>query len=478
MHLTWQAEDILRAVRGQCLHEQSWTAEGVSIDGRTARNGDLFVALKGPVHDAHDFVAQAFASGAVAAIVQRAPSQVPPDAPLIYVDDTFAALQDLGRVGRQRAKGKIIAVTGSVGKTGSKEQLRTMLEACGDTYANEGSFNNHWGVPLSLARLPADARFGVFEIGMDHAGEMRALGHEVKPNIALITNIEPVHLANFASTEAIADAKAEIFLGMDAGGAAILNRDNQHYSRLLAAAKTQGLKRIVSFGRDAKADARMLDYTTTETGSMTRASIMGHTVRYRLDVAGEHIAFNAMGTLLTAVLAGGDLDVCAAALENYRIPQGRGARRAVTLPDGGEFTIIDESYNASPAAVRAAIKALGQTAVGSGGRRMAALGDMKELGPTEVELHTALAQDLIDNKIDTVHCCGELMTHLYNSIPPAMRGHLAENSRELARLVADDIRGGDVIMVKGSHYSMRMERVVETLETLGDENGGRRKLAG
>ena len=243
----WTAEEIIRAVRGHCLQEQNWNATGVSIDSRFLVKGDVFIALQGPVHDGHDHVAAAFAAGAAAAIVSRQPAQTPGDSPLIFVEDTFVALQDLGRAGRDRAQGKIIAVTGSVGKTSTKEMLRLSLSAVGKTYANRGSFNNHWGVPLALASLPADAAYGVFELGMNHAGELAALSALARPDIALITTIEAVHLEFFASTEAIADAKAEIFDGMQETGIVVLNRDNPHSARLASAAKSKGIKKILYF---------------------------------------------------------------------------------------------------------------------------------------------------------------------------------------------------------------------------------------
>lgn len=476
MKLIWQAEEVLRAVRGQCLHEQSWTATGVAIDSRTVKPGDLFVALKGPTHDAHDFAGQAFAAGAVAAIVQRAPSQVPPDAPLLFVDDVFAALQDLGRVGRQRSAATVLAVTGSVGKTGCKEQLRVMLECCGDAYANEGSFNNHWGVPLSLARLPADAQYGVFEIGMNHAGELGPLSREVQPRVSLITNIEAVHLEFFASVEAIADAKAEIFLGMTPDGVAVLNRDNPHYGRLLAAARTQGLKRIVGFGRDAKADARLLDYSACDDGGKVVAEILGQKFTYRIGAAGAHVAFNSLGTLLAATMAGADTLTCAEALASYRTPSGRGTRQNVALHDGGAFALIDESYNASPVAVRAAVRLLGETAPATGGRRVAVLGDMRELGDAAPRLHMELAAAIVESGIDRVHCCGGMMGYLYENLPAALRGKYAQRSADLAPLVAAEIRNGDVVMVKGSK-STAMHLVVDALKALQDGDS-RRKIAG
>lgn len=462
MKLVWQAEDVMRAVRGQCLHMQDWTAHGVTIDSRTTGAGDLFVAIKGDSLDGHTYVHKAFDAGAVAAIVDRQPPQVPPDAPLIFVDDTFTALQDLGRVGRARSSARIIAVTGSVGKTSSKEQLRLMLGAVDDTCANEGSLNNHWGVPLSLARLPVEAKYGIFEIGMNHVGELGPLSREVRPHVALITNVEAVHLEHFSSTEEIANAKAEIFLGMDPAGLAILNRDNPHYARLLAAARTQGLKKTLCFGTESKCDAHALRMTCDETGTTVDASILGKPLTFRVGTPGQHLAFNALGTLLTCAAAEADITICAEALAGYRPPLGRGTRQSVSLSDTESFTLIDESFNASPVATQAAITVLGQTPVETGGRRIAVLGDMRELGQTGPALHEELSVSLIKNKIDVVHCCGELMKHLYETLPRAMRGQHTANSQDLAPFIVQDVRARDVVMVKGSH-SMHLEIVVEAL---------------
>lgn len=474
LNVIWQAEDVVRAIRGQCLHEQNWIAQGISIDSRTANAGDLFIALEGPTHDAHEFVHAAFAKGAVAAIVKRQAPQVPPQAPLLYVDDTFTALQDLGQAGRQRAQASIVAVTGSVGKTSTKEMLRLMLSAIGDTYANEGSLNNQWGVPLSLARLPAEARYGVFEIGMNHAGELGPLSQQVRPKVALITTIEAVHLEFFDSIEAIADAKAEIFLGMDAEGAAILNRDNPQFARLAAAARAQGIKRALSFGRDAKSDARLIEHINGVDGSTIQAEIHGRVLTYRLGAPGLHLAFNSLGALLAAVAAGGDVEACAAALFCYRQPEGRGVIETIRTAQGS-FTLIDESYNASPVAVRAAIRVLSQMTPGPDGKRIVVLGDMRELGAAAPKLHAELAKDLIEGKIDRVYCCGEMMTNLYNALPPGLRGGSVQDSALLAPQVTADIRPGDIVTIKGSH-SMRMELVVTALKAL-DQTAKHRKLA-
>jgi len=472
MNLSWQAEEVLHAVRGSSRQGASWTAHGVSIDSRTTRPGDLFIAIKGPEKDAHDFTAQAFAAGAVAAIVHKEPGQVPHDALLVMVEDTFTALQDLGRVGRQRSGARILAVTGSVGKTSSKEMLRAILETCGDTHANEGSLNNHWGVPLSLARLPADARFGVFEIGMNHAGELGPLSREVQPHVSLITNVEAVHLEFFDSVEAIADAKAEIFLGMDPDGVAVLNRDNQHYARLLAAAMTQGLKTTLSFGSGTGCDARLTGIKLAEDGSEIEAEIFGKKYAYFLGSPGWHYAINSLGALLAAASAGADPGKGALALASWRPPSGRGERITVSLEDGTSITLIDESYNASPASMRAAINLLGKTPTKRGGRRIAVLGDMKELGTSSPGLHAALARNLEESGVDLVHCCGEMMAHLYDALPLRIRGRLERDSVGLAYVVSGDVRAGDAVMVKGSH-SMKMDIVVNAIKALGERSSQR-----
>jgi UDP-N-acetylmuramoyl-tripeptide--D-alanyl-D-alanine ligase len=453
------------------LQEQTWAAHGVSIDSRTVQKGDLFIALKGPSHDGHDHVASAFAAGAVAAIVSNQTTQAPAQAPLILVEDTFKALEDLGRAGRARTEARIVAVTGSVGKTSSKEMLRLMLGAVGSTYANEGSLNNHWGVPLSLARLPVDARYGVFEMGMNHAGELTTLSQLAQPDVALITTIAAVHLEFFASIEAIADAKAEIFLGMKADGTAILNRDNVCYAQLATAAKTHGLKKILSFGRDSKSDARLLDYTPTPEGGAVIADILGHKLTYRLTIPGEHLALNALGCLLATAAVGGDLEACATALAHYQQPKGRGVVQNIQMQSGA-FTVIDESYNASPVAVRAAIRVLAQK---SGTRKIFVLGDMKELGAASPALHAELAKDIEAAKLDIVFTCGEMAKHLSDALPANLRGYHAKDSAELAAYIAGTVHAGDVITVKGSN-SMQMNKVVAALKAL--DSAQRQKLAG
>lgn len=459
--LVWHAEEVVSKLRGQCLHEQTWEAHGVSIDSRATQPGDLFVALKGPVHDAHDHVASAIAAGAAAAIVSRQPPQASSDTPLIYVEDTFKALEALGRAGRERATGKIIAVTGSVGKTSTKEMLRLMLAATGDTYANEGSLNNHWGVPLSLARLPSTADYGVFEIGMNHAGELGPLSQQVSPHVALVTTVEAVHLEFFPSVEAIADAKAEIFEGLQKSGAVILNRDNLHFARLAAAAKAQGIKNILGFGRDSKAEARLIEYSAEDGAGIIAADIRGRKIKFKLGVPGDALAMNALGALLAASTAGSDVEACAEALARYRQPKGRGVIQNLSIANG-EFTLIDESYNASPVSVGFAARVLGQMKTPVGGRKILVLGDMRELGEASPSLHAALAKDISEARIDLVFCCGEMMQHLYKALPQDMRGGHAVDSVVLAPLVTAAVRAGDIVTIKGSN-SMAMSKVVVAL---------------
>ena len=469
--ILWTADDVAAACNGRrpdaARTNPDWAATGVSIDSRTVAPGDLFIPLKGPNFDGHAFVTQALEKGAAGAIVADIPAGLEQDGRLVKVDDTMTALEDLGRVGRLNATGKVIAVTGSVGKTGTKEALKVALESQGKTFATVGSLNNHWGVPLSLSRFPADSRFGVFELGMNHAGEIGPLSRMVRPDVAIITTVEAVHLEFFASVEAIADAKAEIFEGMDPSGTAILPRDNPHFGRLLAAARTQGLH-VLTFGTDSGADGRLLDLVGEPAGSRVRADIAGQVVDYRLTLPGRHHAINSLAVLLAVKAAGGDVSQAAAALGGLAAIKGRGQRSTVTLP-GGDITLIDESYNASPVSVKAAAGVLGQAALGPQGRRIAALGDMRELGEQSAELHASVAPALVAGACDLLFCCGPHMRHLFDAVPPAMRGAHADDSAALAPLLAAALRPGDVVMVKGSAGS-RMGLVVNALKALDAKN--------
>jgi UDP-N-acetylmuramoyl-tripeptide--D-alanyl-D-alanine ligase len=454
----WTFEAAARATGGR--NTRPWNATGVTIDSRRIAHGDLFVALSGTRVDGHSFVADAFSRGAAAATVSRQPENLAADAPLLMVSDTLAALGALGAAARQRSPAKIVAVTGSVGKTGTKEALRTALSAQGPTAATEGNLNNQIGVPLSLARMPQDTAFGVFELGMNRPGEIAALSRLVQPHVAVITTIEPVHTEFFESVADIADAKAEIFIGMN-GGAAVLHRDNAYFPWLADAAERAGVTRIIGFGAHPEATARLINCEIHASYSRVTAVIEGRTVTYRLNAPGRHWVINSLAVLAAVDAVGADVVAAAAELAKIAPLKGRGQRHRVTLP-GGSFEIIDESYNASPASVRAAIAVLAAAQPGPGGRRIAVLGDMLELGPDATRLHAALAQDLVLAGIDFVYTAAPNMKHLFDKLPEPMRGGHAATAAALVPLIVAGVRPGDVVMVKGS-YGIGMGTVVEAL---------------
>jgi UDP-N-acetylmuramoyl-tripeptide--D-alanyl-D-alanine ligase len=437
------------------------SVRGVSIDSRTLEAGDLFFAIRGDAHDGHDHVARAIEAGAAAAVVsrERAP-QLAALGPVFVVEDTLNAMERLGVAARARSKAKIVAVTGSVGKTTIKEMLRAMLTACGATHASAASYNNHWGVPLTLARMPADARFGVFEMGMNHAGEIAPLTRMARPHVALVTTIAPVHIEHLGSIEAIADAKAEIFLGLEPHGAAVLNRDAPQFERLNKAASARGA-RVLSFGCGADCDARLLEVEAIDGGSRVRARVLAHELAFELGAPGAHMAENALGALLAADTLGADVHACAKALRGFSPQKGRGERFSVPTPDG-LATIIDESYNANPASMRAALALLAAAKPGPKGRRIAVIGDMLELGPKAAAMHAELAADLSANNVDLLFGAGPLTRALYEAAPASMRAAWTERSSELTDEVARTLRGGDIAMVKGSNGS-RMGPLVAAL---------------
>ena len=463
MSALWTAEAAAAATGG--VGPGGWQASGVSIDSRTVAPGDLFVALKGPNFDGHGFVAKALAGGAAAALVSERPADVAAGAPLLLCPDTFTALENLGRAGRARAGATIIAVTGSVGKTGTKEALIRCLADQAPSYATQGSLNNHWGVPLSLARLPVDCRFGVFELGMNHAGEIGPLSRMVRPQVGLITTIAPAHLEFFASVEAIADAKAELFEGLEPGGVAILNRDNPQYGRLAAAARAAGVATIQGFGEGEGAEARLISCVCGADASEVVAEIGGVRLSYTLSLPGRHLVMNSLGVLLAARAAGADLIAAARTLGTLPPVKGRGVRRRIALKGGGAFTLIDESYNASPAAMEASFQVAGAVAPGAGGRRIAVLGDMRELGEASDALHGALAAPLVAAGFDLAFCCCPHMKALYAGLPAPLRGGYAVDAGALGAEVAAAVRSGDVVLVKGSAGS-RMAGVVAALAAL------------
>lgn len=460
MTALWTATEAQAATGGRLTGPADWTASGVSIDSRSVAAGDLFVALAGPNHDGHDYVKAAIEGGAAAALVHKVPEGCE-GLPLLVVDDTLAGLQALGRAARDRSQARIVAVTGSVGKTSTKEMLALALSAQGKTHWSVGSFNNHWGVPLSLARMPADCRFGVFELGMNHAGEITPLTAMVRPHVAIVTTVELVHAGHFASVEDIADAKAEIFAGLEPGGTAVLNRDNRHFRRLANAAKLKGAA-LLAFGSHIDADARLLDCAVDPTETAVFALLRDRALSYRIGVPGRHWAMNSLAVLLAAGALGADIDAAARALADMAPPKGRGERHPIRVADGSA-ELIDESYNASPVSMKAAIATLAAAKPGKGGRRIAVLGDMLELGATSAALHAGIAEAVVAWNIDLVHTAGPLSAALRDALPASRRGAHAEDSASLAPLVKADLRAGDVVMVKGSAGS-RMGRVVKALQ--------------
>ena len=462
MTALWTADAMADAMRAGRAGPLPAAVTGISIDSRTIKPGEAFFAIAGDNHDGHDFIAAALQRGAALAVVGRHRQSEYVEAPLLIVDDVLDALRDLARAARLRSDAKIVAVTGSVGKTSTKEALALALASAGEVHASAASFNNHWGVPLSLARLPQSARYGVFEIGMNHAGEITPLVRLVRPHVAIITTVEAVHLEFFDSVAGIADAKAEIFLGVEPGGAAVLNRDNAYFGQLRQRAEQAGITRIVGFGEHPQADARLLACALRPDCSTVEADILGTAITYKIGAPGKHLVMNSLAVLAAASLVDADLARAALALAQQAPAAGRGTRTTLELP-GGAALLIDESYNANPTSMRAALALLGQAPVGPGGRRIAVLGDMLELGPTGADLHRDLADAIRQNGIDLVYCAGPLMAALWQALPAVHRGGYEATAAALEPNVVAAVRAGDAIMVKASAGS-RMGPIVKALQ--------------
>ena len=458
MTVLWTTDELVAATGGRLDGEITRPIGGVSIDSRSIAAGDIFVAIAGENRDGHAFAAAALKNGAALAIVSRPDPEMRDSGALLVVDEPLAALRRLAAAARARSAARIVGITGSVGKTSSKEALRLALAPSGPTHASASSYNNHWGVPLSLSRLPRDAAYAVFEIGMSQAGEITPLTRLVRPHVAIVTTIAPSHLGHFPSLAEIADAKAEIFAGVEPGGAAVINRDSEFFDRLATAARQSGIARIVGFGEHESAEVRLSKVALHETCSCVTADILGETVSYRLGAPGRHLALNSLAVLAAAQLAGGDLARAAMALSHLEPQKGRGVRFRLDAPDGA-ITVIDESYNANPASVRAALALLGQASPGRGGRRIAVLGDMLELGDEGPRLHAELAAAVDESGTNIVYACGAGMAHLWEALPATRRGAYAETSQDLEEAVLRDVRGGDVVMVKGSLGSRMMPLV-------------------
>ena len=447
----WTAPEAETATLGKASRD--FEVSGLSIDTRTLKAGDLFVALKGDNRDGHDFVRAAFEAHAGAALVTHMPEggSVESWGPLLTVAHTQRGLEDLARAARARSNARILAVTGSAGKTTTKEILALACNALGRTHASAASHNNHWGVPLSLAALPRNAEYGIFEVGMNHFGELRNLVSFVRPHVALVTTIAPAHLEFFGNCEAIADAKSEIFEGLEPGGAALIPSDSPYAARLVMRARQAKVSRIVSFG--AHGDARLLSTAPDGTGMRVKCDILGVAVDCYVGAPGAHIAQNVVGALAAVALLDGDVLNAAAALRNFTALKGRGARF-----DANGICVIDESYNANPASMAAAMALLNTV----NGRKIAVLGDMLEMGEGGIAHHAALAAPLAANKIDLVFACGAQMQALWDALPASQRGAYAENSAALAPLVLAAVKPGDTVLVKGSNGA-KMSAIIEAL---------------
>ncbi|ABY33005.1 UDP-N-acetylmuramoylalanyl-D-glutamyl-2,6-diaminopimelate--D-alanyl-D-alanine ligase [Methylorubrum extorquens] len=458
----------LEAATGGRLIGAPRAVTGASIDTRSLEPGDLFFAIRGEARDGHDFVRAALDKGAGAAVVAEVRAkEFEGVGPVLAVpgegdDPVLDAMRRLGLAARARTGAAIIAVTGSVGKTGTKEALRHVLSAQGATHASVASYNNHWGVPLTLTRMPEDTRFGVFEIGMNHGAEILPLTAMVRPDVALITTVEPVHIEHFRSLSAIADAKGEIFSGLKPGGVAVINRDNPNYERLLAHAQASRAGRVITFGEHEAADVCAHRILTRPDVSVVDATVMGVPVTYQLGTPGRHVAMNSLGVLACIHALGADLARAALSLASLKPPVGRGERTALRIGDGEAF-LVDESYNANPASIRAALATLAGIDTGAKGRRIAVLGDMKELGAAGEALHRELADAVAANGIDLVFAVGPLMAHLFEALPMTVRGTAAPTAEGVTDAVLATLRPGDAVMVKGSN-SMRMVRIVEAVK--------------
>ncbi len=466
----WTRDEAVAATGGVCAAD--WAADGVSIDTRTIAAGDLFVALK-DVRDGHDFVAQALAKGAAAALVSRVPEGVAADAPMLVVPDVLAALERLGVAARARTRARVVGVTGSVGKTSTKEMLRAVLGGQGRVHAAEASYNNHWGVPLTLARMPADADFAVIEIGMNHPGEIAPLARMARLDVAMVTTVAPAHLEAFESVEGIAQEKASIMDGLVSGGVAVLNADVATSGILRARADAAGA-RAMMFGADAGADWRLQSVTIRDEATVVQAVRNGAPLLFKVLSPGRHFAANALGALAVAEAMGCDAAIAACDIGRWSPPTGRGTRERIEmdpLEDRG-FDLIDDAFNANPASMAAAldllIGAVPENGVGrvAKGRRIAILGDMLELGPTESALHAAIAAHPGLEAVDRIHCVGPRMQALWQALPRAQRGEWALTATELLPRVRGLIDPGDVILVKGSK-GIKVSAIVDALRKLG-----------
>ncbi|WP_208440486.1 UDP-N-acetylmuramoylalanyl-D-glutamyl-2,6-diaminopimelate--D-alanyl-D-alanine ligase [Bartonella raoultii] len=464
MTALWDKRALVAAIGGFVVGNLPESFSGVSIDSRTLEKGDIFFCIKGHHLDGHDFALQAYERGAGVLIVaeNRLADMEKISAPLIVVSDVLQALEKLGKAARERSKAKIIAVTGSVGKTTTKEALKQVLAIVGKVHANPASLNNHWGVPLTLARMPAESDYGIFEIGMNHKDEIRPLVKLVRPHVALITHISAAHMGFFKNLEEIAEAKAEIFEGLDKDGIAVLNADDDFFAYLVQKAKKWGVEKIFSFGETENSDYQARDIRLSTEDSSVIVRILGRDREIKIGAPGRHIVQNSLAVLAVCDALGVDLEAVLLSLSDFSLQKGRGVRYRLSLPSGGEFSLIDESYNANPASMRAALDLLAIGPVGGNGRRIAILGDMLELGVYSEKLHRDLVKPVSLSGANPVFLFGKAMKFLASDLSASVEVHYAENAEKILPLILAEIADGDLLMVKSSNslYSSDIVRAL------------------
>lgn len=460
----WTREDFVAGAGGTPRGDLGAEITGISIDTRTITEGEAFFAIKGDRFDGHDFVGMALEKGASVAVISVDKYDgLPKGGRYLVVDDPLKAMERLAVASRARSNARIVAVTGSVGKTGTKEALRLTLGASGKVHASVASFNNHWGVPLTLARMPADVDYGVFEIGMSAPNEITPLVKMVRPHVAIITTVQAVHLEFFESVEHIAKAKAEIFKGLEPGGVAILNRDNNQFDLLMFLAKAENINEIRTFGETQNADSFTESIRPQAGSSAVRARILGEEISYTIGAGGRHHVQNSLAVLTAVVELGASLSQAGKALATMHAPKGRGEVTVLHLGEG-TAELLDESYNANPASMRAALSVLGEAQVVPPGRRIAVLGDMRELGEDSDRLHAELADPLLASNADAVFCAGPHMRKLWERVPQRLRVMYAEQAADLEDRLLQEVKPGDVIMIKGS-LGTKMGPLVDALKT-------------
>lgn len=435
-----------------------WQAFGVCIDTRYLKSGDIFVAFEGEKVDGHDYVLEAFKRGASAAIVQRIPKNCDTKTHnLVLVKDTFRAMEDLAIFHRNRCKAKIIAVTGSSGKTSTKEQLVIAFSKFGKVYSSVGNFNGRLGLPISLASMPLDTEYGIFELGMSYPGEMEARTKVLRPEIAIITNIFPCHIEHFDSLKGIAMAKSEIFLGMKSSSIAIVNGDTSHSDVLQEQAERNGIKRIIIFGEESKNDSVLIAYSSKKDSVEVEATILNHKLKFQMSSKGRHHALNALAVLSSVEILGLDVKKAAESLNEFNSVKGRGLAEEITINGGKKILLIDDSYNANPGSVRASLASLDE--MHEGRRTVVVLSDMRELGEHDVLEHKLLAEPISKHKIDKVITVGSLMKNLFDAVPHEKKYSHFADYQEVIKAIDNLIQDSDCVLVKGSHGTRIYELV-------------------